>query len=203
MAKFNRDEIDIFHDYGVYVPDRTVYMGSELVSETDDFAESGTEAKMVERFIKNMHFLESLSNEAITIIMNNPGGDHYSGMAIYDAIKASKAHTTIKVFGQAFSMGSLILQAANKRILAPNSRIMIHYGTQGTGEVHTKDFKQLADESEKLDTLIEDIYLQKINKKRPISRQELQKILMVDTYLSPKEAVEMGLADKILGEDDV
>jgi len=196
MAKLNRDDIDKFYDYDIDLPHRILYMGSVNVTE-DLEGESGTDSQMAERVIKGLAILDQ-KEEPITIIMNNVGGDHYHGMAIFDAIKCCKSHVTIKVFGHAFSMGSIILQAADERILAPNSRVMIHYGSDG-GNMNAKDLQARAKEGERLDKLVEDIYLQKIREKLPnYSREELRRILIVDTYMSPAEAVELGLADEIL-----
>src|SRR5688572_25841186 len=105
--RHTRDDIDKFHDYNIYIPTRTLYMGSEY---TDDTGESGVDALMASRFLKNLSILEAINQEPITIIMNNPGGDWFHGVAIYDAIKAAKSHVTIKVLGMAMSMGAVILQ---------------------------------------------------------------------------------------------
>ena len=121
-------------------------MGSVTV---DMDSESGTDANMAERVIKGLHMLDTSAptgDKPITIIMNNLGGDWYHGMGIYDAIKACKNHITIKVFGYVMSMGSIIIQAADKRIMSPNSRMMIHYGTSGYYG-HNKDFIKWAKEA--------------------------------------------------------
>ncbi len=196
MAKVNRDDIDKFHDYSLYIPTRTIYMGSELFSE-DDFSESGTEAAMAERQIKNIHILDNLKEDPITIIMNNVGGDEYHGMAIYDAIKACRSQVIIKVYGHAMSMGSLILQAADRRIMAPNSRQMIHYGTWESAD-HAKTFQKWAEEGRKFDKMMEQLYLSKIKEKWPeFTLSKLQKFLDHDTFLTAKESVELGLADEV------
>jgi hypothetical protein len=63
-------------------------MGSEDVDM--EMGESGTDAAMAERAIKNLHILDNASSEPITIITNNLGGSVFHGMAIYDAIKKYK-----------------------------------------------------------------------------------------------------------------
>jgi len=135
---------------------RMIYMGSMHTHE--DGSEGGVDHNMTECFIKGMHVLESKNKKPITVIMNNPGGDWYHGMAIYDAIKYSNCHITIKVYGYAMSMGSVILQAADERIMMPNSRFMIHYGTDGIAG-HTKIFEKWADESKRNNWIMENIYL--------------------------------------------
>lgn len=202
MAKrLNRDDIDKFHDYSIYVPTRTVFMGSEEYSIEFD-TESGTDGLMAERMIKNLNILEGMNQEPITIIMNNVGGDEYHGFAIYDAIKNCKSHVTIKVFGHAMSMGSIILQAADDRIMAPTSRQMLHYGTW-TFDGHAKTAQQWAKEGNKIDEWMENMYLKRINEKHPdFSLSKLKKMLHHDTFLTAQESVNMGLADHILGENE-
>lgn len=201
MAKVNRDDVDKFHDYGLYIPKRVLYMGSEDISM--EHGESGVDGLMAERIIKNMSLLDSINNEPITIIMNNPGGDWYHGVGIYDAIKNAKSHVTIKVLGMAMSMGSVILQAADDRIIAPSAKMMIHYGETGIPETHSKNVKKWADENDRINVEMENIYMEKMKVKNPeLKLKQLQKMLNFDTILSAKEAVDLGLADKIIGEEN-
>jgi ATP-dependent Clp protease protease subunit len=196
--RFNKDSLDQLHDYGLYLPTRTIYMGSELV-DLDD--ESGTDALMAEKTIKNLTILESLNNEPITIIANNPGGHVSHGLAIYDAIRACKSPVSMKIFGQASSMGSIILQAADERIMSPQSSQMIHYGSVSLdGEAQT--VYKATQEYKRIDKWMEDMYLTHIHEKNPrFTRQKLQSLLKADTYLTAKESVALGLADKVLGDD--
>lgn len=199
MSRVNRDDIDKFHDYGIYIPQRTIYMGSEAY--TDDGGESGTDHFMAERIVKNLLIMDSLSAEPINIIMNNLGGDVIHGMAIYDAIQACRSHVVIKVFGHAMSMGSIILQAADERIMAPNSKVMIHYGTVDLGG-HVKNVEKWVEEGKRDDKWMEQMYLFKIQQKQPhFSMARLKERLKFDTILNAQEAVDLGLADKILGEE--
>lgn len=196
MARINRDDVDKLYDYDLYIPSRTIYMGSTEVDLEGN--ESGTDSKMAERVIKALHLLDQ-KNEPITIIMNNPGGDWYSGMAIYDAIKACQSHVTIKVMGMAMSMGGVILQAADERIMSPNSRFMMHYGSMGLGSTHSKVFDKWSEENKRINKEMEDIFLDKIKQKQPsFTRQQIEKLLDYDTILSAQETVNMGLADKIV-----
>lgn len=199
--KFVKEDIDRFHDYSIHIPTRTIFMGSEDYDL--EFGESGTDGLMAERTIKNLHLLEALNADPITILMDNIGGDEYHGFAIYDAIAACKSLVTIKVFGHAMSMGSIILQAADERIMAPTSRQMIHYGTWGVHD-HAKTAQQWAKEGQKIDEWMENMYLQRIQVKAPdFSLAKLKKMLDHDTFLTARESVNLGLADKILGEEDV
>lgn len=194
-----KDDIDKFFDCDIYVPTRTIYMGS--ASYDAEHGESGCDGAMAERVIKALHILDSSApsgDKPITIIMNNIGGDEYHGFAIYDAIKACKNHVTIQVMGHAMSMGSIILQAADKRVMAPTSRQMIHYGTWGVHD-HAKTAQQWAKEGAKIDSWMENMYLARIRQKRKsFNLESLQKMLDHDTFLTAEESVKMGLADEIL-----
>ena len=152
---------------------------------------------MSERIIKALHILDQ-KNEAITIIMNNPGGDYYHGMAIYDAIKSCQSEITIKVYGMAMSMGAIILQAADHRIMSPNARFMIHYGYESFSGT-AKNAQMWADEGKKLNTLVDNLFLEKIQEKHPTFKlDQLQKMLDPDTILNAQETVNLGLADDVL-----
>lgn len=188
------DEFRLFHDAGLFLPTRTIYMGSEIV---DLVGESGTDARMAERVIKNMHVLESISKDPITIIMNNEGGDEYHGLAMYDVISRSECHVKILVRGHAMSMGSIILQAADERVMSENAVQMIHYGVAGL-EHHCKTVWKQAEEMERLNDWMEGLYLGRIREKHQYyDLSELKKLLDHDTFLTAAESVELGLADSI------
>lgn len=201
--KNQKDDIELFHGYNLFVPTRTIYIGSESSSDImiEHGEESGVDHSLSEKFIKNLLILESISEEQIHVIINNPGGDYYHGMAIYDSIKNSKCHITITVYGHAMSMASIILQAADVRIISPSSRLMIHYGSMGASPTHSKIFDKWSEENKKINYQMEDIYLAKIREKHPgFPINKLRKMLNFDSILSAKEAVEFGLADEVLND---
>ena len=61
--------------------------------------------------------------------MHSVGGEWSDGMAIYDAISMSRSYITIIAYGQAESMSSIIFQAADRRLITPNTYFMSHYGS--------------------------------------------------------------------------
>lgn len=198
--KINRDDIDKLYDYDLHIPSRTLYMGS--VESDMEHGESGVDAIMAERLIKGLHILDKAApsgDQPISIIMNNPGGDEYDGFAIYDAIKTCKNHVTITVYGKAMSMGGIILQAADKRIMTVNSRFMMHYGTFSIS-ANAQDVYKWVEDNKKVDKLMENIFLEKMREKKPrIDLKKLQEMLRADFIVDAKEAVELGLADEVLG----
>jgi ATP-dependent Clp protease protease subunit len=197
--RINRDDIDKLHEFNLFIPARLIWVGSETQNDDMDI-ESGTDAFMAERLIKNLLILDNASSEPITILMNNVGGEETHGMAIYDAIRCCRCDVTIKVFGQAYSMGSIILQAADHRIMAPNAKQMAHYGTLSL-EGHAKTVEKTMKDSAKMNKWMERMYLERIQVKNPdYTMEQLQSLLDHDTFLTAKESVAMGLADEVLTE---
>jgi ATP-dependent protease ClpP protease subunit len=153
-----------------------------------------------EKFSKNMHMLEQTSGE-ITIKFCSEGGHVSYGWGIYDLILLSKNYVKVIVESKCESMATVILQAADERVMLPNSRMMIHVGTEEYAEQHPEDIKRWKEWSEKDETKTEDIYLKRIKEKKPrYTRKQLQNMLTFDTILNPKQAIELGLADKVYGD---
>lgn len=191
------DNVDKFHDSNSYLPTRTIFMGSEE-SSIEFATESGVDAAMSQRVIKNLHVMESISKEPITIILNNFGGDVNHGLAIYDAIKSCQSKVIIKVYGGAMSMGSIILQAGDERLMAPQASQMIHYGQLGLNKEALTVYK-IIDEMKRVDRWMEQLYLEKIHEKHPkFSLGRLRNMLKHDTFLTAEQSVELGLADAVI-----
>lgn len=165
MAKISHDDIDKFFEYGIDIPNRTIYMGSTAYDY--EGSGNGTDFFMAEKLIKSLHILENDSvhgNKSITIISNNPGGDWYEGMAMFGAIESCKSHVVMKLYGYAMSMGSIIPQAADEILIDKRCTFMIHYGSNG-GYGHSKLFEKWGDQEKFLSAQMEDIYLDKMEDK--------------------------------------
>lgn len=201
MKKKNGGEnLERFYDYGIDVDNRVLYMGSESYSYDD--GETGVDHFMAERAIKGLLTLDCQypdGDKPIKIILNSPGGDVYHGMAIYDAMRSCRNKITVIVYGYGMSMGSILLQAADKRVVAPNARIMIHYGYTSHGYNHPKINDNWNEEYKKGNKEMEQLYLKRIQEKHPKYKlEDVQKLLQFDTILTAKEAVDLGLADEVL-----
>lgn len=189
MSNIRRDDVDRFFEHGLHVPSRTIYLGGE-----------STDRKFAEAAVKALHLLGRQKDEPVLILLNNPGGDEYHGLAVYDAIRSCKAHVTIRGFGHVMSMASWIMQAADTREMSANATMMIHYGSWEF-DGHAKDSMRWAKEGDRLNKLMEDHYLERIKEKHPkYTRSKLQLLLAHDSFLTAKDAVVLGLADKIVGE---
>lgn len=200
MSRRRSDPSNSWFESNVDFASRMVYFGS--FTDTED-TEAGIDHRSSESVIKALIALDIQApdgDKPITMLMNSIGGDVYHGLAIYDAIRSCRNEVHVLVYGAAFSMAAIVLQAADKRVLAPHARVMIHYGTDGTYD-HPKIVARWLEEGKKLDRMTEDILLMRIHQRHPrFSRERLQRSLDFDTILSAREAVDLGLADEILGE---
>lgn len=94
--------------------------------------EPGIDYVIAKRFIKNINICMRVNpNKPIVIHMKTCGGDWNEGMAIYDAIRSCPSRVIILNYTHARSMSSIIFQAADKRVMMPNSYFMYHDGTYG------------------------------------------------------------------------
>jgi ATP-dependent Clp protease protease subunit len=194
-----RDSEDIrnFHDYSIDISSRTIYVGSEQTNE--NLGENGVDFVLSERVIKNLHILETQGSGDISIILNSPGGEVEELFAIYDKIKSVKNFVTITGFGKIYSAAGYLMQAANKRIMSPNTFFMLHEGYCGHATNHPRIIKQWQQFYDKQDEILFNIYLSKIREKNPdFSEKKLEKMLMFDTILSAVEAKELNLIDEVL-----
>ena len=158
--------------------------------------------------VAQMLFLESESYDAdITLYINSPGGLVTAGLGIYDTMQFIKCDVSTVVVGQACSMGSFLAQAgtAGKRIVLPESRTMIHRVSSGTpstrGSVHVQelefeDAKRSFEESKKINKRLTELYVKHNSKGK--GYEELFETMKFDTFLNAQEALDYGLADKIV-----
>jgi len=163
--------------------------------------------------VAQMLFLESENpDKAINFYINSPGGQVTAGLSVYDTMQFIKCPVSTIVLGQACSMGSFLAQAgtAGKRIVLPESRTMIHRvssGTPGTrGSIHVQelefeDARRHYDESRKINKRLTELYAKHNSKGKEYD--ELYETMKHDTFYSAQEAVDYGLADKVMEQRDV
>jgi ATP-dependent Clp protease protease subunit len=141
-------------------------------------------------------FLESQDPEKeIYLYINSPGGSVTSGLAIYDTMRYITAPVSTVCMGQAASMGAFLLAAGEKgsRFALPNSQIMVHqpsggYSGQATdAEIHVREMLRLKD---RLNRLLSE------NTGKPY--EDIVRATERDNFLTPEEALELGLIDRVL-----
>jgi len=197
--RLDKDHVDKWYDYDVDVPGRALWIGS-LVG--DDGEESGTDATMAELAVKGLWLLERAApsgDSPITVYMSNPGGHIADGMAVYDAIRACKNHVTIVGIGKVWSMGAIILQAADRRVLAPNCSVMFHVGTEAYGENHPEAIERWVAFDRAQRARVDGLLLARLQAKDPkLTKAKFDRMNLFDCVLTAQEAIDLGLADELL-----
>ena len=141
-------------------------------------------------------FLESESpKKEIYFYINSPGGLVTSGFGVYDTMQYVKSPVSTLCIGQASSMGSFLLTAGEKgkRFSLPNSRIMVHQPSAGF-EGQATDIEIHANEIMLLKKRLNEIY----SKHTGRSVEEIKNALERDKFMTPQEAKEFGLVDKVV-----
>ena len=131
----------------------------------------------------------------IYMYINSPGGSVYAGLAIYDTMQHLRAPVSTFCVGMAASMGAVLLTAGEEgqRHALPNARIMIHQpssGTQGTAADIEIAAREILHIREKLNGII--------SKHTGRSVDQVAEDVDRDRFMSPEEAVEYGLIDRVL-----
>ncbi|XP_054614852.1 ATP-dependent Clp protease proteolytic subunit, mitochondrial [Dunckerocampus dactyliophorus] len=146
--------------------------------------------------IAQLLFLQSESNnKPIHMYINSPGGVVTAGLAIYDTMQYILNPISTWCVGQAASMGSLLLAAGTTgmRHSLPNARIMVHQPSGGARGQAT-DIAIQAEEILKLKKQINNIYAKHTG--QPL--ETIENVMERDRYMSPMEAQDFGLVDRVL-----
>ena len=172
---------------------------SRLLRERIIFLGTGIDDQVADALVAQLLFLEAEDPEKdIQIYINSPGGSVTAGLAIYDTMQQVAPDVVTICYGLAASMGAFLLSGGTKgkRLALPNARIMIHQplgGAQGQAvdiEIQAKEILYLKDT---LNGLMAEH-----------TGQPLEKIAEDtdrDYFLSPPEAVEYGLIDRVVSDD--
>lgn len=170
--------------YSRLLKDRIVLLGSEV---------NDTVASLI---CAQLLFLESQDPEKeIYLYINSPGGSVTAGLAIYDTMRFISAPVSTVCMGRAASMGAFLLSAGKPgmRYALPNSQIMIHQpsaGYQGQAtdiEIHAREVLRL---KERLNRMLAE------NTGR--SFKDIVKATERDNFLTPEEARNLGIIDRVL-----
>jgi ATP-dependent Clp protease protease subunit len=169
---------------------------SRLLRERIIFLGTGIDDAVADALVAQLLFLEAEDPEKdIQIYINSPGGSVTAGLAIYDTMQQVAPDVVTICYGLAASMGAFLLSGGTKgkRLALPNARIMIHQplgGAQGQAidiEIQAREILFLKDT---LNGLMAEH-----------TGQPLEKIAEDtdrDYFLSPQEAVEYGLIDRVV-----
>jgi ATP-dependent Clp protease protease subunit len=178
--------------------ERAMDLYSRLMRDRVILLEGEVHDQMANLIVGQLLFLESEDNSRdITMFINSPGGSVTAGMAIYDTMQFIKPDVSTYVMGQACSMGSLLAQAGakDKRFILPNARHMIHQPSGGARGQAT-DMQIQVNEILEMKRNLTNIYVR--HNSRNKDYESLARDMERDYFMSAHQAVEYGLADKVI-----
>jgi ATP-dependent Clp protease protease subunit len=176
--------------------ERSYDIFSRLLMDRIVFLGSGIDDNVANIIVAQLLFLDAEDPERdINMYINSPGGSVYAGLAIYDTMQHLRAPVSTYCVGMAASMGAVLLTAGarGKRAALPNSRIMIHQpssGAQGTASDIEIAAKEVLHIREKLNEIL--------SKHTGQTVERIADDVDRDRFMSPYEAVEYGLLDRVL-----
>ena len=148
--------------------------------------------------VAQLLYLEGQDPEKdIYFYINSPGGSVTAGLAIYDTMQFIKCDVSTICMGIAASMGAFLFAAGakGKRLILPNSEVMIHQPLGGAqGQASDIEIKIAADHILKTRERLNRILAENMGKPIEFVERETER----DNFLTAEEAVEYGLADKII-----
>lgn len=175
--------------YSRLLNDRIIFLGEEINSVS---------ANLV---VAQLLHLESQDAEKdISLYINSPGGEVYSGLAILDTMNFIKPQVSTICVGMAASMAAVLLSAGakSKRFCLPHSKVMIHQPSGGAQGQQT-EIEIVAEEIKKtrreLNQILSDASGQPIEKVQADTER--------DNYLTAAEALDYGLIDRIVTSRDL
>ena len=169
---------------------------SRLLKERIVFLVGALNDNVASLITAQLLYLESENpKKEIYFYITSPGGLVNSGLGVYDTMQYIKSPVSTLCIGQASSMGSFLLAAGEngKRFSLPNSRIMVHQPSAGF-QGQATDIEIHANEIMLLKKRLNEIY----SKHTERTVEEIKNALERDKFMTPQEAKEFGLIDKVV-----
>lgn len=176
----NKDTIlKVISDHAVDIEDFIIHLNGDVSDE------------MYDHLVQGVALIEAANGgpvDELTIYLSTYGGDVYYGFAIYDFLKLSSSKIRIVATGPVMSAGVLILQAADERIMMPNSHILVHFGMEVNDNQQTKHQHDLLTRE-----------LKRLLIERCTAKEEtVKKWFSKESYFDKKRALSVGLVDKVV-----
>lgn len=197
--------MDKMKDYSYLIPtvidstgvgERAYDIYSRLLKERIVFLDGEINDERADLVVAQMLFLEAEDpKKDINLYINSPGGSVTAGLAIYDTMQYIRPQVCTICMGQAASMAALILAGGEngKRMVLPSSRVMIHQpwgGVEGQSSdiaIHAKEILRL-----------KKLSIEYISKHTGRKYEEVAAAMERDFFMTASEAVDFGIADKVL-----
>lgn len=178
--------------------ERSYDIYSRLLKDRIIMLNGPVEDGMANLIVAQMLFLESQNpNKDIHLYINSPGGVITAGMSIYDTMQFIKPDVSTIVMGQACSMGSFLAQAGTKgkRYVLPYSRTMIHQPSGGTRGMQS-DIEIQYKEITHMKKMLTELYVHHNTAGK--TYEDFERDMDRDNFMTAQEAVDYGLADKVV-----
>ena len=174
--------------YSRLLEDRIIFIGEQI------------DSTVVNSVVAQMLYLEKKApDKDITLYINTPGGEVYSGMAIYDAMQTVKCDVCVIATGLAASMWSIFLAGwtKGKRYALAHSKIMIHQPLISWGGLtgQATDIQIEAEEMMKIKKMFIELMAKHTGQKTDKVAKDMER----NKWMTPEEAKAYGLIDKIIG----
>ena len=176
----------------------TVSVEANLLTERKIFLTEEVNEDSCKALIQQLLYFNGEDPGAeIVMYINSPGGNVYDGLAVYDVMRMMSAPLRTVCIGTAASMGSIFFLAGDNREMLPHSRIMIHDPSLSGGSFAGQKPHQL---QQVVDTLNEcrEVTCKIIAERSGHTIEEIYEKTKSDTYFKADEALEFGLATKII-----
>ena len=174
---------------------------SRLLRERIIFLHGEVTADSMNLIVAQMLFLEAEDPEKdIYLYINSPGGSVSAGLGLYDTMNHIRPDVATICMGLAASMGAFLLSAGakGKRMILPNARVMIHQPSGGA-QGQATDIEIQAKEILYLKSMLNQAMADHTGQSLEKIKEDTER----DFFMSPEEAVEYGLVDKVINRHAV
>ena len=181
--------------------ERSFDIFSRLLRERIIFLGTPIDDMVANLVVAQLLLLDSENPEKdIMLYINSPGGSVTAGFAIYDTMQHIRADVSTICLGQAASMGAFLLSSGTKgkRMALPHSRVLIHQplgGAQG----QATDIEIQAAEILRIKKSLNEILASNTGQ----SIKKIEKVTDRDYIMTPAEALEYGMIDKVVSRDAI
>ncbi len=199
-SETDKNLMEIYNQYGPYQRYRQMSLDDMLLENRIVFLIGEISYQRAAEIIMKMLYLDNLKRDTeISLYINSPGGSVDDTMAIYDTIRFVSSPVATFCIGRAQSGAAVILAAGTKgkRHALEHAKIMLHQPWGGvTGQA--ADIKIQAEEILKAKTMINELLAK--HSGQPVER--IAKESERDRYMTAEEALQYGLIDEVLHEED-
>lgn len=179
--KLNVAQMDVFSRL---MMDRILWLNTEVNADVMNILNS------------QLLYLDSISDDDISLYINSPGGSVVAGLATYDIMNYINSDVATYCMGMSASMGAVLLSSGTKgkRYSLPHGEIMIHQPSGNSGHVKSDELEVAWKQMEKCKNTLYSILSQNTGK----TVEEIEELCRLDKWYTPSEAVEGGLIDEII-----